>query len=394
MFKTAAYFANEYGELDDQNKGYFQTQLLMMMDPFRVSDISVEDAFKNGVELYCMYSAYHLGKHQKAKEIISRIKYKSAICETLKYIYNEDKKAGKDTTIKRLRVSFIDFWGIDGIENSFILWSLKQRKNINIEITIPEKADVVIFLSYTYMNRLKRFENKFKVYWSSEQDIPERNTYDLSVSSINLIEDEDHVRYMPWLGCVRFPGLTDTFYGKGHIQVELKDLYEPSFGVHKEIRNKKYISSAIISNPVKTRVDFVNELEKVLGRGSILKGGRVFRNRIESKFDALKTCLSNICFENSIVPGYITEKLFEAKVVGCLPIYSGHKSVSMDFNTRGFINVELINQEGSIKDVDYIAKILKDDKVIKEMMAEPLFNKPPDIINIVTRINNKIKGSI
>ena len=104
MFKTAAYFANEYGELDDQNKGYFQTQLLMMMDPFRVSDISVEDAFKNGIELYCMYSAYHLGKHQKAKEIISRIKYKSAICETLKYIYNEDEKAGKDTTIKRLRV--------------------------------------------------------------------------------------------------------------------------------------------------------------------------------------------------------------------------------------------------------------------------------------------------
>ena len=49
------------------------------------------------------------------------------------------------------------------------------------------------------MNRLKRFENKFKVYWSSEQDIPEKNTYDLSVSSINLIEDEDHVRYMPWL---------------------------------------------------------------------------------------------------------------------------------------------------------------------------------------------------
>ena len=50
-------------------------------------------------------------------------------------------------------------------------------------------------------------------------------------------------------GCVRFPGLTDTFYGKGYIQVELKDLYEPSFGVHEEIRNKKYISSAIISNP-------------------------------------------------------------------------------------------------------------------------------------------------
>lgn len=394
MFKTAAYFANEYGELDEQTKKYFQTQLMMIMDPFSVSDISVEDAFKNGVELYCMYSAYHLGKHQKAKEIISNMRYKNAISETLKYIYTEDEKAKNTKTMKKLRVSFIDFWGINGIENSFILWSLRQIKEIDIEVTVPENADVIIFLSYTYMNRLKRFENKFKVYWSSEQDIPESNTYDLSVTSINLIEDDSHVRYMPWLGCVRFPGLTDTFYGRGHIQVELRDLYEPSFGVHREMRKKQYISSAIISNPVKTRVDFVNGLEEVLGQGTILKGGRVFKNRIESKFDALETCLSNICFENSIVPGYITEKLFEAKVMGCLPIYSGHKSVSMDFNTRGFINVELINQEGSIKDVYYVSKILKDDKMIKEMMAEPLFNKPPDIINMVTRINKKIKESV
>ena len=55
-------------KLDDQNKGYFQTQLLMMMDPFDIKDISVEDAFKNGIELYCMLCAYHLGKHQRPKK--------------------------------------------------------------------------------------------------------------------------------------------------------------------------------------------------------------------------------------------------------------------------------------------------------------------------------------
>ena len=210
------------------------------------------------------------------------------------------------------------------------------------------------------MNRMSRFNDKYKVYWSSEQDIPESDTYDLSVSSINIIEDRNHVRYMPWLGCVKFPGMRDSFYGKGHIQVNLKDLYDPNFGVHKTVSRKRYISSAIISNPVKTRIDFVNRLERELGQGSILKGGRVFKNRIESKFDALKDCLSNICFENSIVWLHY-RKIVRNEGRGCLPIYSGHKSVSKDFNTRGFINVELINQDGNIEDVEHISRILTND---------------------------------
>ena len=234
----------------------------MILDPVRVSEISVEDAFRNGLELYCMYNAYHVGKHTKAKEIISRIKYRSALSETLRYIYKEDENRKANSQVRRIRISFIDFWGIDRIEYRFLLWALRQRNGVEIEITIPEDADIVIFLSYTYMNRMSRFNDKYKVYWSSEQDIPESDTYDLSVSSINIIEDRNHVRYMPWLGCVKFPGMRDSFYGKGHIQVNLKDLYDPNFGVHKTVSRKRYISSAIISNPVKTRIDFVNRLER------------------------------------------------------------------------------------------------------------------------------------
>ena len=146
-FKTAAFFAGDYHKLDDKTKKIFQTQLLMILDPVRVSEISVEDAFRNGLELYCMYNAYHVGKHTKAKEIISRIKYRSALSETLRYIYKEDENRKANSQVRRIRISFIDFWGIDRIEYSFILWALRQRKGVEIEITIPEDADIL----YSYL---------------------------------------------------------------------------------------------------------------------------------------------------------------------------------------------------------------------------------------------------
>ena len=119
---------------------------------------------------------------------------------------------------------------------------------------------------------------------------------------------------MPWLGCIIFPGLESSFYGKEHIQVPLKEIYDPQFGCHTYTDKKKYKSSAIISNPVRSRIDFKNELELKLGKGSMLKGGRVYNNRIECKKTALMECISNVCFENAIVL-VTTEKLSKQRLL-------------------------------------------------------------------------------
>jgi hypothetical protein len=391
LFKTANYFSADYEKLDNESKLFFQTQLFSILDPHRLIEINIDDVIKYNLELYWLYSSYHLGEHTKAKQILSRVNFESPVCETIRYIYQQDEKYNSARKSKGINISFIDFWGIKNIKNSFIVWAMSQRKDRTVNITTPDNADIIIFSSYTYMNRLEKYKNKYKIYWSSEQDVPEQNTYNLSITSINVKEDEKHIRYMPWLGCVIFPGLDDSFYGKEHIQVPLKKLYDPNFGCHKYTNDRIFKSSAIISNPVRSRIDFINELEVELGKGSMLKGGRVYSNRIECKETALKECISNVCFENAIVPGYITEKLFEAKVVGCIPIYSGHKSVCRDFNTNGFINIDQLNKNGEEEDVISIANILRNEEIVTAMMAEPLFSKPPDIMGKIRRINEAIK---
>ena len=46
----------------------------------------------------------------------------------------------------------------------------------------------------------------------------------------------------------------------------------------------------------------------------------------------------NITYENSMGEGYVTEKLFHAKVAGCIPVYWGDaEAIREDFDGRGFI---------------------------------------------------------
>lgn len=52
----------------------------------------------------------------------------------------------------------------------------------------------------------------------------------------------------------------------------------------------------------------------------INKGGDL---RIDGRYEALPLYQYNVCCENSIGTGYITEKIFHAMAAGCIPVYKG-----------------------------------------------------------------------
>jgi hypothetical protein len=47
-----------------------------------------------------------------------------------------------------------------------------------------------------------------------------------------------------------------------------------------------------------------------------------------------------ICYENSVAPGYVTEKLLHAKLAGCIPLYRGPPEATIDFDPEGFVQIE------------------------------------------------------
>jgi GR25 family glycosyltransferase involved in LPS biosynthesis len=127
-----------------------------------------------------------------------------------------------------------------------------------------------------------------------------------------------------------------------------------------------------------------NEAFQILNRWRpVDSAGRLFCNRAEgpiaggmgggggelSKVDYYKDYQFALTFENSSAPGYTTEKLFHAKVAGCVPIYWGDAFVDRDFDARGFINA---NQLGTAQGfIDLVAKVVNDPHEWRKMASVP-----------------------
>jgi len=396
-FKAGSYFASEYLEMPYEVRNLFISRISHIIDNRKILSLGFEKSKQYNLLDWYAYSCYHYGKHDEVLKCLSdkSLLKGNKVIDTLKEIYScvsSCRVNEGDSNV--IRVAFIDFWGIGNIKCSTIYWILLGLSQKVVVISTPDKADILVYSSYTYFQRQYDKNKILKIYWSSEQDVPELNDYSISFCPINLIEDDTHIRYKPWLGCVIYPNRKNSFYGSSHLEVPISELYNPTFGSVHELEDKKYLTSVIMGNPVKTRIDFIKRIEGIIGNDNILKGGNVYSNKIGSKESALKDCISNICFENAVVPGYITEKLFEAKVAGCIPIYSGHKSAIYDFNPSAFINVDLIEISKPEMDAAYVVELLKDKARCIEMLREPLFVEPPNIIKTSMALTAAIERMI
>jgi hypothetical protein len=84
-----------------------------------------------------------------------------------------------------------------------------------------------------------------------------------------------------------------------------------------------------------------------------------FRGSILNKYEALSRHKYCICFENSVINGYITEKIFDCFYAGTVPIYYGAPDVNEYINQKAFIN---FNDFSSIEDLEkYIENLTDSD---------------------------------
>lgn len=55
---------------------------------------------------------------------------------------------------------------------------------------------------------------------------------------------------------------------------------------------------------------------------------RCWQGRCENKIETLSAYRFSICYDNTIFPGYITEKIFDCFYAGCVPVYLGAPDIS------------------------------------------------------------------
>lgn len=78
-----------------------------------------------------------------------------------------------------------------------------------------------------------------------------------------------------------------------------------------------------------------------------------------------------ICFENSFIDDYITEKLPNVMLGNSIGIYRGASNVGEFFNTKSFINYDEYGSDEAV--IEKIIELDKDDEKYRAMLNEPYF---------------------
>ena len=201
---------------------------------------------------------------------------------------------------------------------------------------------------------------------------------DYSISFDLTVNTPSHSRLPYWMEMVDWSheGLNGNCNPRFGALLQLDQLEKPLGGQFLERERKAILLSSHLREP---RASCMQALQ----RSIVVDGfGPHFDNNIKDhhhsgflKKDLLASYAFNLCPENGLYPGYITEKIPEAFAAGCLPITWVDESISVDFNPAAMINLKPMMQD----DFSSLVDILSYEKKLADFMDQPLLLRRPSI---------------
>tara|TARA_Y100000591_G_C21811561_1_gene688230 strand:+ start:1074 stop:1478 length:405 start_codon:yes stop_codon:yes gene_type:complete len=111
--------------------------------------------------------------------------------------------------------------------------------------------------------------------------------------------------------------------------------------------------------------NILNNLKKV---ERPMDNSRYSSNMFNDVVELHKDYKFSIAFENDIVDGWVTEKIINSFLAGCIPIYDGTSDIYKYFNKRAFINAKDFN---SLEELAmYVIKVDETPELYNEYIKE------------------------
>ena len=104
-------------------------------------------------------------------------------------------------------------------------------------------------------------------------------------------------------------------------------------------------------------------------------GGHISREPVKfhtEKFEFLRKRKFNLCYENGMYPGYVTEKIYHAFYSNTIPIYWGSPTVALDFNIDAIISRHEFESDEEM--ITYIKTVDNDNAFYNYMCCKPILN--------------------
>jgi alpha(1,3/1,4) fucosyltransferase len=265
-----------------------------------------------------------------------------------------------------LRVAFMNFWdGFDPRCNHF-LTLLARRFPVQV-IEEPDRA-AVVFESYFRPPGVPPpgppRDDQVAIFFSGEaHNLPIGRHH--AVISMNLLRTPNHCRYPIWMLNFQPIGEAANCEQQRYGRNVTYDLIQRPLGGDP----RPGFACAIFNNKSHLRYEAMRQLAAY---GQVDAYGRHFGRSAYPKYDVLVQYRMNVCFENTVQPGYVTEKVVEARAAGCMPLWWGDPTYRLDFHERALVNLYEY-------DLDF-ARVF-DEVDMKELASTPLLKRHPDEYN-------------
>jgi len=214
------------------------------------------------------------------------------------------------------------------------------------------------------------------------QENSRHNTFatDYSISFDLGVFNPKHYRLPYWMEMIDWSheGVTGNQNPRYGRLMHLKDLSSP---LGKRFISRPHRMALITSHllePRKTLFEHVGKMIPIDGFGPYFD--KNIRSHLQSsftKYELLQDYAFNLCPENTLYPGYITEKIPEAFNAGCLPITWVDTNIQCDFNPAAILNLLPLTHENfssfaeMIHSKQYLDNFSEQALIIRQPSLEP-----------------------
>lgn len=266
--------------------------------------------------------------------------------------------------MSNITVKFVEFWPTFDIHHNVFVDALSTRHNVSVIDDSSFNTPDLLFYSrfITSGDNHYEYNNCIKIYFTGENDIPDFNECDYALSFHQIS------------------------FGPRHMRFPLYLLYEYNQALNPpEISDADAINRGFCSVVLRNDKDCDPMRLKIIDAAESYKplayGGR-FRNNVggcvENKIEFLQNYKFNLALENSMVPGYVTEKIVEPLAAPSLPIYWGSDLAKTDFNPEAFINVsDYATLDSLLREIEYLDT---NDEAYLAMLRAPRLNTDYDFV--------------
>ena len=279
-----------------------------------------------------------------------------------------------------IHIACTNFWPTFSLENGLIKHLLDLAFDYDWEATTDQK-DADLILKSVFPHQASRYpEKSICLIWENIR--PDYRGYRFSISHDFDDYGGRNVRCPVWYSQIKWSEdmvIPSPSGGGAHNHeplVPLSTLLAPRTVPYKK-RSK--FCAIVASNPENFRIraaEALSEIEPVNAYGPIAGAPDP-----RSKFEILDDYVFSLCFENSIFPGYYTEKALHAWVAGTIPLYFSDDKFVEDFNGDAIINrSDFLTMRSFVNEV---RRLREEPEALEWVWRQPLLLREPSLDPIV-----------